>query len=45
MDRNILTAKGLAFVDMAEKISELSHVFESDEKRKSYFNEIRKKLS
>ena len=44
MDRNILTAKGLAFVDMAEKISELFHVFASDEKRNAYFREIREKM-
>lgn len=42
MDKNILTAKGFAFVDMAEKISEIFNVFESDGARKSYFDKIRK---
>lgn len=42
VDRNILTANGLAFVDMAEKMSELFCVFESDDARKAYFDEIRK---
>ena len=44
MDKNILTSKGLAFVDMAEKLSELFHVFANDE-RKAYFDEIRKSYS
>ncbi len=42
MDKNILTAKGFAFVDMAEKISEIFNVFENDDARKSYFDKIRK---
>lgn len=41
MDRNIVTAKGLAFVDMAEKLSELFQVFPNEEARSAYFNEIR----
>ena len=42
MDKNILTAKGFAFVDMAEKISEIFNVFDNDDARKSYFDNIRK---
>lgn len=41
MDKNILTAKGLAFVDVAEKISEIFNVFESNNARAAYFNEVR----
>ncbi len=42
MDKNILTAKGFAFADMPEKISEIFNVFENDDARKFYFDKIRK---
>lgn len=40
-DRNVLTAQGSAFIDAAEKISEILGVFRGAEQRASYFKGIR----
>ncbi|MBQ8800422.1 MAG: DJ-1/PfpI family protein [Lachnospiraceae bacterium] len=41
VDRNVITARGHAFVDFAEAVCEYLGVFESEEMRKAHFGKMR----